>query len=296
MKITKIREILDLNRFQVDAKAISSKITYVFKEGDDVLNFNLTEALTSQENSDLDDLVLNFSDSDPNLKTPKIYDITKTSSKGKHFHAINYKTVDLTQSLIPKRTIVQGEVRQVLWYQSLNAQLEPDNLILKVDINYTRDATGFATQRATTRTWINKDESENNEVKITTKYYFVNPADMIAEGLKRRKLLVNNLQIPVMTFMSQVLQPQGYTQEAVVFLGRAFLDDYESDFSKFVDNSSTITTPGDPNIGRKSIVVQLEDDTPDGRNADYNFWLDLAPASLGGLTTIRQYLINEFSI
>lgn len=148
----------------------------------------------------------------------------------------------------------------------------------------------------TTRTWINKDDSENTEKKITSKYYFINPSDMIDEGLKRRKLLVNNIQMPMLTFMSEVLLPLGYNQEAVVLMGRTFMDTYESDLNNFVENSSTITDPADENFGKKTIVVHVENNDAAGVNADFNLWLDKAPPSLGGLVTIRQYLVGEFSI
>jgi hypothetical protein len=289
MRITKTRNILDLNQFQIEAKLVSSKITYVFKEGDDSLHFNLSEALTSQEDSDLNDLVTNFVDSDPSQKVPKIIGMAKEYSK--HFHAINY-IKGLNQSLIPKRTVVQGEVVKVEWYKSLDAQMQPTDLVLKVDITYTRDATGFATSRVTTRTWINLDESENEDTKVSNKYYFVNPSDMIDEGLRRRKLLVSSIQIPTLTAMTEALMPLGYSQEACVLKGRAFMDDYENDFNKFVDNSSTITDPASPDVGMKSIVVRLRDED----KLDYVEWLDKAPPSLGGTTTIRQYLMNEFSI
>ena len=119
---------------------------------------------------------------------------------------------------------------------------------------------------------------------------------MITEGYKRRKLLVQSIQIPTLTFMSEALMPSGHTQESVVLLGRHFMDDYEADFSRFIENSSTITEPSDPNFGKKSVIVELESTDIEGRNKDYHLWLDSAPPSLGGLTTIRQYLINEFDI
>lgn len=295
MYIIKTKDIENLNKFNDQAKELNAKIVIVFKFGEDQLRFKLTEALTAQEDQDLQDLVNNFVDSDPSLKELKIYDIAKEEAKYKHFHNIDYKK-ELTQSLIPLRTVTRGEVTKVEWFKSLDAQYKPTDLVLKVDIVYQRDASGFATSRATTRTWVNKDETESQEVKATSKYYFVNPSDMIDEGLKRRKLLVNSIQIPTLTFMSEALMPLGHTQESVVMLGRHFMDDYETDFSKFIENSSTITDPADPNIGRKSIIVELENNDTNGRNKDYNLWLDNAPASLGGLTTIRQYLISEFSI
>lgn len=295
MFINKTRNVMDLNGFNDAAKALNSKIQIVMKFGDDDLRFTLTEALTAEEETALDDLVANFEDSDPSLKELKIYDMAKEEARFKHFHNIDYKK-ELTSALIPKRTVVKGEVTEVCWFKSLDAEMKPTDLVIKVNIAYQRDATGFATSRVTTRTWINKDDSENTDKKLTTKYYFVNPSDMIDEGLRRRKLLVNDLQIPTMTFMSEALMPLGYSQESVVLQGRAFMDDYEHDFNKFVDNSSTITDPADPNFGKKSIIVELEDNTAEGRNKDYNLWLDKAPPSLGGTTTIRQYLIGQFNI
>jgi len=294
--INKTRNISNLNKFQDEVISLIPKIICVIKFNDDDLRFALSENLSVEEDQALDGFVIDFEDNNIELQMPKILSIAKAQAKSKHFHTINYKHEDLEISLIPKRTVVKGEVIKVEWYKSLDQDNNPIDLVLKVDITYSRDSAGFATERTTTRTWINEDESENEEVKVTKKYYFINPADTIDEGLKRRKLLVNNMQIPVMTFMTEVLVPDGYTPEAVIFLGRAFLDDYENDFNKFVDNSSTITDPASSDFGKKSIVVQLEDSASDGRNAAYNFWLDRAPASLGGLTTIRQYLIEEFSI
>lgn len=295
MFIIKTRDIKNLNDFNEAAKALTAKIEIVIKLGDSNLRFTISEALTTEEDTALDNLVDTFDDSDPELIIPKIYSIAKAEAASKHIHNINYKK-ELTQALIPFRTVTRGEVTRVDWYKSLDAQMKPTDLVIKVTVVYNRDVTGFATSRITTRTWINEDESENTETKTTSKYYFINPSDMIDEGLKRRKLLVNSIQIPTLTFMSEALMPLGYEQGAVVMLGRQFMDDYDSDFNKFVENSSTITDPADPNYGRKSIIVELENNDPEGRNKDYNLWLDKAPASLGGATTIRQYLVNEFSI
>lgn len=285
------RNIQDLNEFNDQAKALNSKIKIVLKFGADDLRFTLTEALTTQEETDLQDLVTNFVDSDPNDKIPKIFDLVKGEARHKHFHNIDYKK-ELTTALIPKRTVVKGEVTQVDWYCSLDANMEPQDKVLTVSIVYSRDASGLATSRVTTRKWINQDGTENTDAKVTIKYYFVNPSDMIDEGIKRRTLLVKSVQIPVLTFMQQVLLPLGYSVEAILLMGRAFMDDYRDDFDNFKQNSSTITTPGDPNLGKKTVVVRLEDET----KAEYVLWMDKAPSGLGGLTTIREYLISEFSI
>lgn len=289
--LNKTRDIQNLNDFLAACKIHNSKIQYLVKIGDDNLRFTLSESLTIQEDLDLDVFIAAYADVGSENAVPKIYSIAKSEAAHKHFHNINYKK-ELTQSLIPKRTVMQGEVTKVDWYKSLDANMNPIDKVIKVEVVYNRDATGFATSRITTRTWINDDETENPETKITDKLYFVNPSGMIDEGLKRRKLLVNSIQIPTMTFMMEVLLPLGYNQSSVVLKGRSFMDGYESDFNKFVDNSSSITDAASPDFGLKTIVVKFRDE----QKAEYVEWLDKSPASLGGSTTIRQYLISEFSI
>ena len=297
MYINKIRNILDLNRFNDEAKALNAKIEIVMKLGDDDLRFTISEVLTAQEDSELMSFMAAFEDIDPEDKVPKIMDMVHPGLKSKPVHDIDYKTEIASDfKLIPKRTVTRGEVTRVEWYKTLDANQLPTDLVLVVDVTYTRDATGFALFRNTVRTWINRDESEYYSKKNTTKFYFVNPSDMITEGYSRRKLLVQSVQIPVLTFMIEVLSPLGYNQTSIVLKGRAFMDDYETDFSKFIENSSTVTDPSDPNVGRKNVIVELEDQTLGGRNAEYNQWLDKAPPSMGGSITIRQYLISEFSI
>jgi len=289
--IHKTRNISNLNKFQDEAIALISKVICVIKFNDDDLRLTLSEELTAQEEQDLDELVSNFQDNDVELQVPKIISIAKAEAKSKHFHNIDYKK-ELTSSLIPKRTTMQGEVVKVDWYKSLDQDGNPTDLVLTVDIVYTRDESGFATYRTTTRTWINEDGSENDDRKITAKYYYINHSEMIDEGTKRRGLLVSNIKLPVLTFMSEALMPLGYTEESVLLKGRDFLDDYELEFNKFIDNSSSINDPASPDFLLKSVVVRIRDD----QTPAYLEWLDKAPPSLGGATTIRQYLMNEFSI
>ena len=207
MNITKTRNILDVNKFNDEAKALNSKIEIVMKFGEDQLRFTLSEALTVQEETDLDNFISSFEDVDPEQKIPVIYDIAKAEAKGKHFHNINYK-IELTQSLIPERETgtVKGEVREVFWYKDMDVSdpqnPTPVNPVLRTNVQYFRDPTGFATHRVTTRTYYNRDGSENSQVKTTTKFYHVNRQDMIKEGKKRRGLLVDSIQIPTMNVIA----------------------------------------------------------------------------------------------
>lgn len=300
MFLNKSKVVLDLNKLNEEAKALNTKIQIVLLFGTQNLRFSLSSELTTEEEQQLDDFLDSFEDSDPALKVPKILDLANV--KGKDFKAINYKSVDLKTSLIPVRTVNKGEVNQVLWFERLGENQVPENPILKVDIVYTRDASGFALFRVTTRTWFNRDGSENPDKKITQKYYFINNEDMIDEGTRRRRLLVKKLQIPAMERIAEVLMPEGISQTTVLLRGRKFLDDYEEEFNKFVDNSSSITETHvldengnqvpNPDFNMKTIIVKLRDET-DPLHVE---WMNKKPNSLGGSMTIRDWLMEEFNI
>ena len=296
MFINKTSNILDLNKFQEDAIASNSKILNVLKFGDDQLRFTVEEDWSPEDDAQLDDFIANFEDIDPEDKTPVIYDLVHSHAMSKHFHGIRYTgTEDLISPLHPKRTSVQGEVQNVIWYKDAifnGAAVELSTPVLSVDVSYVRDEAGFALWRTVTRSWYNRDGSLNEDTKTTQKFYIINDNDTMDEGSKRRGLLVSNIKVPVMEMMKQVLAPLGYTETAIIFKGSQFLDDYEGDFNKFINNSSRITDPADPNYGRKTIIIKFEEED----RVDVLEWLDAAPAMLGGETTIRQYLINEFSI
>lgn len=226
------------------------------------------------------------------LSKPKILNHVNDHLKNNDHRGIDYKT-QLNDNLFPKRTITRGEVTKVEWF----SDQELTDKVLVVTVNYNRDANGFATTRTTTREWVNNDGTLNIDKKITHKNYAINHVDQIVEGIKRRKLLVNNLQMPTLTFMLQALLPLGEVQGLILLKGREFMDRYETEFSKFVDSSSSVTDVTDPSFGKKNVVVRLEDaDDVNGFNAGHNYWLDKKPFGLGGSITIRQYLISEFSI
>lgn len=295
--LNRTKVVDDLNKLNTEASAHNSKIIFLMRFGADDIRFTLSEALSTIEEAALDVFLSNFVDVDLAQKTPKIYDVVKTEFSSNHHHVINYSNkIELKEGLIPLRTSNKGEVVRVDWYRTLNAEFQPTDLVMYSVITYNRDPSGFAMSRMTTRTWINRDGTENEEKKVTFKYYFVNPSDSIDEGTKRRSHLVSSITLPIKTFMTEVLAGKGYEEAAIVLKGRAFLDDYEAEFGRFISNSSSVTDPADPDFGKKKIVVQFMDSTAEGKNVPYAEWLDLAPASLGGLITIRNYLISEFTI
>lgn len=293
MFLTKERDIQDMNAFNDAAKAHNVKIEYVVKIGIDLIRFTLTEALTEAEDIDLDSFVTAFNDN-PSFNSPvKLYAYAKAEAAHKHFHNINYK-LELTQDLIPEREsgTVRGEVQQVIWYASMGPTNAPIDPVIKVDITYVRDGSGFAMYRTTKRWYYREDGTLDPDFNPSMKYYYVNKQDMIDEGIKRRSLLVKTIQIPVMQFMAEILMPLGVSMETVIMRGRRFMDTYESEFVNFINNSSTITNPSDANYGRKSVIVALENES----DPEFQEWLNGSPNSIGGATTIKQYLISEFSI
>lgn len=215
---------------------------------------------------------------------PKVYGLMDVGVIDKHFHYVNYN-MELSVSLYPKRVMVQGEVTQVDWY----TDVELTDKVINVGIVYIRDGNGFAVSRTTTRTWINGDGSPNTDTKITYKDYTINSIEQINEGQRRRGNIVSGIQIPTMGLMMEALMPppESKTQLEIIMMGREFMDRFEEEFNKFIDNSSTITDSQNPNFGKKSVVVAFE-------NAA-DSWLDSTPPSAGG-ATIRQYLIAQFSI
>jgi hypothetical protein len=223
-------------------------------------------------------------------KMPVIYDLIKEGVSKPH-QAIDYKN-ELIDALIPKRIILKGEVTQVTWYRTMGPNNTPENPVIRVEIVYTRDAIGFALSRTTTRTWINRDGSDNPETKVTTKYYYVNFVDQIQEGIKRRRLLLDSVQIPVLGLIMATLMPIGYSQIACLLRGRKFMDDYEGEFNRFIQNSSSETDSTSADYGKKNVVIKLENES----DIDHSEWLDKLPPALGGATTIRAYLISEFTI
>jgi hypothetical protein len=192
----------------------------------------------------------------------------------------------LTTRLHLKRTTARGEVIKVDYY----SDPELTDLVLTVDINYTRDAVGFATERQTTRRWVMENGNYNTDTKVTQKSYTDNPEDQIKEGIRRRQNIIDTVQPAILGAMIEVLGST-LSQLQILLLGRQFIDEFESQFDRFVKASSTVTDPADPNFGRKNIVVAFEAKAQEPEAA----WMNTPSQLLGG-ATVLQFLVNEFSI
>lgn len=268
----------DLYRLNLNEELIT-----IFPSGNNLL-FEFQEPLNDVDTLDqaLDNLVSNH-DGLP-LAEPRICELLGEGHAHGDFTVVNYK-IETKTNLFPKRIFAKGELQKVEWYKESDFQ----TLVLMAEMEYSRDPFGFATSRTTTRTWFDTDGEPLDEIKTTTKNY--SNLETIKEGKRRRGNIVDGIQLPVMGLMveTMTIEPWNLDQQTILLMGRDFMDRFELEFSKFIDNSSTITSG--PNIGKKSIVVALED-----ASATTDTWLLNKPASIGGQIRILDYLTSEFSI
>ena len=303
--ITKYRDIKNVNTLLEEAKSLIEKIEYLIKFNSDEIRFTLSEELTEEEDSSLDSLIENFLDNDPEFAMPLIISYAKAEAATKHFHNINYKT-ELTVRLQKQSIILKGELQKVTWfrymeYQTINGI--PTRVysvpVLKTETSWLRDASGFAiAKNPPVRTWYNEDGTENSEVKVMDDPYYYEDFEQIDEGVKRRTLLVKAIQKPTQMLIAEVMMPLGMSLETVLLRGREFLDDYDLEFNKFKQSSSSIIDTHledgniNPEFNKKSIVVKLQNE----QKEHHKEWLDKIPLSLGGIKSIRDYLVSEFDI
>jgi hypothetical protein len=200
----------------------------------------------------------------------KIYELAKFDAKAKHFHNINYKT-ELTQALYPKRTFVQGELQECIWYadQALSVP------VIKVDISYNRGDTGFALDRTTTRFWYNVDGTLQTSTKVTTKVYSLNPMEMIVEGVTRRRNIIDNMKINALGMMQATMTSN--TDAEIEAIAKEFMYEFVDEISAFINDSNESILDG--------FLSASTEDYP---------WLENIINQEG--MTIKDYICNEVNI
>ena len=186
----------------------------------------------------------------------------------------NYSS-GLTDTLYPKRHFNQGELYKV---EHFSDEARTD-LIIRVDIVYTRDALGFALDRTTTRTWIKENGEDHPNTKVTRKVYHQGTLDPIEEGIRRRGNIVKGLQMPILGMMMATIstksgESEPERQARIVKLGRKFLAENKEDFTMFTEDSN------------RQIVDNVKEST--------DFWIDNIIDANG--TTIRLYILAQLDI
>ncbi len=248
-----------VSKLQLEIKEQIPEINYITVRGDQV-DIYFTKDLDISEEQIVTDIVNNHI----NLDNPcKIYRYVKNDVSKKHFHNINYK-IEVTPSLFPKMIIVKGEVQRVEYYSDESLS----DLIITVDISYTRNDIGFALERTTTRRWYREDNTIHPEIKSTRKIYTLNLEDQIKEIKRKRKNQIDILTIKVLGLMQQTITDKTYAE--IVDMGRIFLATHKVSFQNYADD------------GNMQIITDIINAT--------DSWLE---NDIGTGITIREFIQEE---
>lgn len=187
----------------------------------------------------------------------------------------NYIT-GLNTRLHAKRTFVKGELQSVEWHSNKSFT----DMVIRVDIEYTRDSVGFASERTTTRTWIREDESDCPGAKVTVKDYSSDTIHQVEESKRRRKNIVDGMYVPALGFLIYTLTPlEGETAEEKqtrgIGLAQVFMKTLKEDFMAYIDEAN------------QAILTSIQNAT--------DSWLDNEVPGQGPLT-IRGYIIAQLTL
>ena len=177
-----------------------------------------------------------------------------------------------TTKFFPKRTMVKGEVTRVDYF--VDEALT--DLILRVEIEYTRDALYLAIYRVVTRSWFKEDGTAHPDTKVTKKIYTINIDDQIKEAHRRRQNIIDRLLLVVLGMMIATMPGESMTD--ILKDGRDFNHDLGVDFSTYIS------------VGGEEIVTVISGAIISGITGN---WIDNVIDGEG--TTIRQYMMEEFS-
>jgi len=183
----------------------------------------------------------------------------------------NYIT-GTTLKFFPKRTMIKGEVTRVDYF----ADEALTDLILRVDIEYTRDALYLALERTVTRTWFREDDTPAPTQKVTKKIYTINIDDQMKEAHRRRQNIIDHLLLVVLGMMVATLP--GEEMADILTDGRSFNHDLQGEFDTYVA------------VGGEEIVTVVSGTTVSGITGN---WIDNVIDGEG--TTIRDYMMEELS-
>lgn len=203
---------------------------------------------------------------------------------------LDYKK-GLTTRLHPKNTFDQGELTTRQYYSEasvnpLDGSIIFDNLILKEENNYVRDAAGFAIYRTQVISWAYENDEFGPDTKMAIKYYA--GIDKIQEGQTRRGNLIDALMMVVAEWLiynkivarrTELADPNynltPIEMDTELQKGRNLLSSYENEFSSFRNHSD------------KEILTSIQTD------ATHSFLDDMVPDQS---TDFRTYVIQEMTI
>ncbi len=183
---------------------------------------------------------------------------------------------ELNQRLNPIITdVYKGEVREITYYESVT--LNPDGSqtgiteVIRESFVYVRDASLLPIYRTMKIYWTLENGDEHFTFKQRVKYY--TSEQKIAEGQKRRRNIIDFMQIPV---IGMLVVTEGLTTDEAITLGAEFFD------SHTVDVSSYIYTPRTGAL-QDAIAVDTTD------------WLDNVVNIPESGDTIKDYMLDQLN-
>lgn len=194
-------------------------------------------------------------------------------------HGINFET-GLTTRLHPTcSVVVDGEVRRIDYYAQATMDhatgvVSYDDLIVREDFAYQRDAVGFARARTQTITWFRENGDPHPDTKTRVKLY--EPQESLREGHRRRGNITDKLAMDLagwlMTTQTQLANPQDRLN-----LGRDFMRHHKISFDMFVEAAS----------------AQILYDVRDDAEPAHAVWID---DEIAAGVTIRATILDALNI
>lgn len=256
MTFTKSCDLLQLSK---TINQITDTLQIIKDNDDGTMTAHFSETLDTATQQNVTDAVNNHTDSTIGVPIVEVL----SSSQGVKFTEIDYTLI--TPKLHPKRTFDKGELQLVEWYLEHTF----DTLVIKVEIEYFRDAYDFPEYRVTTRTWYNTDGTENPEKTIRTKYY--DSINKHAEIRTRRNNNILQIQDTVITYMVATM---GIPAADAIQQGKDYMASVDAEVNKYVKT------------GASDLSTAITNNTTET-------WLDNTIPSTS--ITIRDYILMELA-
>ena len=190
----------------------------------DIITFYMEDTLDSPGESYLFfDFVPNFVDENNNSDfEPKIYDYVLPEASNSYFQNIDYNN-EVNQYWY--RTEIWGENSEkgLLLGVDYFSDAEKTDLILKVRVSYEQDVFGNLVSKQTTRTWVNRNGEDNDNIKSRSNRKIYSPLQSRNATDRRRKNIVQQLEGQLIDLLLEAAGNEPEAQGINLNLGVQFL-------------------------------------------------------------------------
>ena len=197
--------------------------------------------------------------------------------------SIDYKK-SIDGKIHPKRTFTKGFLTECEYFENVSVvnnsetgfpELNYENPILKVNVDYTIGDDGYVSDRKTTRSWVYANGNYSIDTKETTKYY--NKKEAREEGKRRRTNIIDSVIVDATKYV--VLSETGLTSmQQAEAIAVDFLDEIEEPIDKYIK-------------GNKQPII----DFITSADTVQHSWLTNAVFNSDPEVTIQEFIISELS-